>query len=289
MMIVAVNRVGMVGASFEERSRSKNDCDKKRESRGEMEAVLAAASSSSSCSAAFKRHHSTRTPQLTTPRQLAPNQCQKTSFQGLSLGEAKKGVFDSLLVAAGNNRSGLGNYNVGKGRGLRVTARTTGASKSIEAEVDKPLGLTLGQKPGAVDGGGNAARAGLKAGDQVLYTSSFFGDELWPADKLGFTKTAINAKPDSLLTGGATVDVKRLPKATHIYLDYGFICTLQKPFDEQPDAYACPQCLAPKTRFARYDVNTGKAIGGCLPPIAVIIGLVAGLAGVGALLVYGLQ
>lgn len=50
----------------------------------------------------------------------------------------------------------------------------------------------------AVDGGGNAAKAGLKAGDQVLYTSSFFGDELWPADKLGFTKTAIQAKPDSI-------------------------------------------------------------------------------------------
>lgn len=49
-----------------------------------------------------------------------------------------------------------------------------------------------------MENGGNAARAGLKAGDQVLYTSSFFGDELWPADKLGFTKTAINAKPDSV-------------------------------------------------------------------------------------------
>lgn len=50
----------------------------------------------------------------------------------------------------------------------------------------------------AVENGGNAAKAGLKAGDQVLYTSSFFGDELWPADKLGFTKTAIQAKPDSV-------------------------------------------------------------------------------------------
>ncbi|KAH1250273.1 hypothetical protein GmHk_05G013461 [Glycine max] len=50
----------------------------------------------------------------------------------------------------------------------------------------------------AVDGGGNAARARLKPGDQVLYTTSFFGDELWPADKLGFTKTAIQAKPDSI-------------------------------------------------------------------------------------------
>jgi hypothetical protein len=49
-----------------------------------------------------------------------------------------------------------------------------------------------------VESGGNAARAGLKAGDQVLYTSSFFGDELWPADKLGFTKTAIQAKSDSV-------------------------------------------------------------------------------------------
>ena len=105
-------------------------------------------------------------------------------------------------------------------------------------------------------------------------------------------------------------------RATHICIDCGFIYTLQKPFDEQartqllvayqvsaylftfslpflhilqPDTYACPQCRAPKKRFARYDVNTGKAIGGGLPPIGVIIGLVAGIAGVGALLVYGLQ
>ncbi|KAG6520176.1 hypothetical protein ZIOFF_017214 [Zingiber officinale] len=50
----------------------------------------------------------------------------------------------------------------------------------------------------AVDSSGNAAKAGLRAGDQVLYTSSFFGDELWPVDKLGFTKTVIQAKPDSV-------------------------------------------------------------------------------------------
>ena len=49
-----------------------------------------------------------------------------------------------------------------------------------------------------MESGGNAAKAGLKSGDQVIYTSSFFGDELWPADKLGFTKTAIQAKPDSV-------------------------------------------------------------------------------------------
>lgn len=116
-------------------------------------------------------------------------------------------------------------------RRFEIKARAA-ASKTIEVEVDKPLGLTLGQKPGGgvvitvsfftnslqwsgifvnmlfdkfegvlfqgVDGGGNAAKAGLKSGDQVVYTSSFFGDELWPADKLGFTKTAIQAKPDSV-------------------------------------------------------------------------------------------
>lgn len=280
--------------------------------------VAAAASSSSSCSATLNRHqyhHSIKTPQLlTSPKLLPPNQCQKSSFQGLSLGEAKRGVFGSFVaVAEAEKRS---NARTRTGLGI-ITAKTAGASKTIEAEVDKPLGLTLGQKPGggvtitAVDGGGNAAKAGLKAGDQVLYTSSFFGDELWPADKLGFTKTAVQAKPDSVYfvvsRGGAFVDVKRLPKrpapprfgrklteaqkarATHICIDCGFIYTLQKPFEEQPEAYVCPQCRAPKKRFARYDVNTGKAIGGGLPPIGVIIGLLAGLAGVGALLVYGLQ
>lgn len=33
-------------------------------------------------------------------------------------------------------------------RGLEISARTAGASKTIEVEVDKPLGLTLGQKTG---------------------------------------------------------------------------------------------------------------------------------------------
>lgn len=57
----------------------------------------------------------------------------------------------------------------------------------------------------------------------------------------------------------------------------------------QPDGYTCPQCRAPKKRFAEYDVNSGKPIGGGLPPIGVIVGLLAGVAGVGALLIYGLQ
>ncbi|BAF22974.1 protein MET1, chloroplastic [Oryza sativa Japonica Group] len=227
----------------------------------------------------------------------------KTAFHGLSLVDRRW----AASVGGGSGR---------RRRVLQVNARTAGAAKNIEVEVDKPLGLTLGQKTGggvvitAVDSGGNAARAGLKSGDQVLYTSSFFGDELWPADKLGFTKTAIQAKPDSVyfvVSRGAQVDVKRLPKrpapprfgrkltesqkarATHICLDCGYIYFLPKPFEEQPDEYGCPQCNAPKKRFAKYDAETGRAIGGALPPITVIVSLIIGIAGVGALLVYGLQ
>ncbi|KAL6972233.1 hypothetical protein U1Q18_031921 [Sarracenia purpurea var. burkii] len=273
-------------------------------------AVVPGASSPSSCSAAFTRNHSVKTTSTSSPNPFTPPHCQKTSFHGLSLVDAKRGVLNSFV--ADNRNTSL---NIAR-RGLEIAAKTAGTSKNIEVEVDKPLGLTLGQKPGggvvitAVQGGGNAAKAGLKVGDQVIYTSSFFGDELWPADKLGFTKTAIQAKPDSVyfvVSRGADVDVRRLPKrpapprfgrklteaqkakATHICLDCGYIYTMQKPFEEQLDDYACPQCRAPKKRFARYDVNTGKPIGGGLPPIGVIIGLVAGIGGVGALLVYGLQ
>ncbi|EEF42325.1 uncharacterized protein LOC8283059 [Ricinus communis] len=267
------------------------------------------AGTSSSCAATFSRNHSIKTSPTTSTKPLISSQCQKTTFQGLSLQDAR-GASSEIFLA--EKKKSFSNAR----RGLQITARTTGASKTIEVEVDKPLGLTLGQKSGggvvitAVDGGGNAAKAGLKSGDQVLYTSSFFGDELWPADKLGFTKTAIQAKPESVyfvVSRGAEVDVKKLTKrpapprfgrkltdtqkarATHICLDCGYIYTAQKSFDEQPDTYVCPQCRAPKKRFAKYDVNTGKAIGGGLPPIGVIIGLVAGVGAIGALLVYGLQ
>ncbi|XP_039123853.1 uncharacterized protein LOC120260439 [Dioscorea cayenensis subsp. rotundata] len=260
-----------------------------------MAASASASASSISISNVPRRSNSLSSP---TPHFLA--QSQKTAFHGLSL----------------ISKSGSRNRALSGRRGFEINARTAGASRTIEVEVDKPLGLTLGQKSGggvvitAVDSGGNAAKAGLKAGDQVLYTSSFFGDELWPADKLGFTKTAIQAKPDSVyfvVSRGAEVDVKRLTKrpapprfgrklteaqkarATHICLDCGFIYTLQKSFDEQPDSYVCPQCSAPKKRFVEYDVNTGKPVGGALPPIGVIVGLIIGIAGVGALLVYGLQ
>ncbi|CAM8903373.1 unnamed protein product [Rhodiola kirilowii] len=268
-----------------------------------MSSLLAAGAASSSVLQ--------RKPSLTTSS--ASSQPQKTSFNGLTVAESKKAISTSFGLNRSSRFAKLGADKTGL---VAVTARTAGAAKNIEVEVDKPLGLTLGQKSGggvvitAVENGGNAAKAGLKAGDQVIYTSSFFGDELWPADKLGFTKTAIQAKPDSVyfvISRGADVDVKRLPKrpapprfgrkltdtqkarATHICLDCGFIYFLPKPFEEQDESYSCPQCLAPKKRFAKYDVSTGKAIGGGLPPIGVIIGLIAGLGAVGALLVYGLQ
>ncbi|KAJ8554200.1 hypothetical protein K7X08_024878 [Anisodus acutangulus] len=276
-------------------------------------AVVAGAAASSSCSVSYSRNLSiTKSNASITSLKSSTTPSQKTSFQGLSLQEAKRGVSNSFLGAESKRNASTGAGS----RGLEITARKAAAAKNIEVEVDKPLGLTLGPKQGGgvvitgVEGGGNAARAGLKVGDQVVYTSSFFGDELWPADKLGFTKTAIQAKPDSVyfvVSRGVNVDVKRLPKrpappqfgrkltdaqkarATHICLDCGYIYTLPTSFDEQPEDYACPQCRAPKKRFARYDVNTGRATGGGLPPIGVIIGLIAGIGGVGALLVYGLQ
>lgn len=66
---------------------------------------------------------------------------QKTTFRGLSLQEAKRGVSNSFNPLVKNNKSLL------KKSGLEITARTA-ASKNIEVEVDKPLGLTLGPKNG---------------------------------------------------------------------------------------------------------------------------------------------
>ena len=97
-------------------------------------------------------------------------------------------------------------------RGERVKSTTTTtpmrrktlvATKAVQGEilitVDKPLGVTLKARGGGIPGvvidrvGGNGAKAGLKSGDVVMYHSSFFGDELWPADQLGFSRSAINA------------------------------------------------------------------------------------------------
>ena len=56
--------------------------------------------------------------------------------------EAKKGVSHWFVAENGEAHSR-------SRRGLQIrAAKTAGASKTVEVEVDKPLGLTLGQKPG---------------------------------------------------------------------------------------------------------------------------------------------
>ncbi|KAG6738506.1 hypothetical protein POTOM_058126 [Populus tomentosa] len=249
-----------------------------------MSAAVVAGTTSTSCFATFSKNHSLKTTTPTSTKSFISSHYQKSNFQGLSLQDGKRGCSDIFMP--NSSCSTLINVRTG----LQVTARTAGAAKTIEVEVDKPLGLTLGQKSGGgvvitgVEGGGNAAKAGLKSGDQVLYTSSFFGDELWPADKLGFTKTAIQAKPDSIY-----FVVSRLEQLTYALIVDSYTPCRNLLMSRHPEAYVCPQCRAPKKRFARYDVNTGRAVGGGLPPIGVIIGLVAGIGAVGALLVYGLQ
>ena len=49
--------------------------------------------------------------------------------------------------------------------------------------------------PDAQNSSGNGAKAGINKGDTIIYTSSFFGDELWPSDSLGSTRSALVAAP----------------------------------------------------------------------------------------------
>jgi len=187
--------------------------------------------------------------------------------------------------------------------------------KAVQGEVlisvDKPLGVTLKARGGGIPGvcidrvAGNGAKAGLKSGDVVMYHSSFFGDELWPADQLGFSRSAINACPNTVDfiivrgPGEKEFDVKRLPKrpappkfgrkmsaaqaerASHICVDCGFVYALPTPFADQDKEYSCPQCSAPRSRFAKYDPETGRAVGGGLStPLVTTAATVVGLAGI---------
>lgn len=79
--------------------------------------------------------------------------------------------------------------------------------------------------------------------------------------------------------GESPVNVKRLQKkpaparfgrkltasqkelATHICIDCGYIYAGKVPFEELGSSYVCPQCNAPRKRFAKYDVDTGKVSG----------------------------
>ncbi|CAK0786295.1 hypothetical protein CVIRNUC_009508 [Coccomyxa viridis] len=193
----------------------------------------------------------------------------------------------------------------------------TRAAKDYTIEIDKPLGLKLGdsKSPGGglkVTGvSGNATKSGIKVGDTVIYTSSFFGDELWPADKLGFARSAIGACPSPVcfvyVQGeNKDINVKRLAKrpipprfgrrltptqkekATHICVDCGYIYCDSTPFEDLGDSYRCPQCSAFKKRFAPYDVQTGKVKGRLPDQVATVATVIGGLVGVGILGYLGL-
>lgn len=102
-----------------------------------MSSAMAAAGASSSYTATFSRN-----PSLKTSSYLHP-QSQRSSFQGVAVEEGRRAALNSLVL------EGVGK-SVGsvRKRGLEISARTAGAAKNIEVEVDKPLGLTLGQKQG---------------------------------------------------------------------------------------------------------------------------------------------
>lgn len=203
-------------------------------------------------------------------------------------------------------------------RRTSLVTRAAGAAKQIQVDVDKPLGLTLEQSKGKGGGvrvknaSGNAAKAGLKNGDTIIYTSSFFGDELWPSDSANFTRSAISAAPSPVTITyvkgeNDAINVKRLPKkkapprfgrkltasqkenATHICADCGYIYSSPLPFEELSRNYVCPQCNAPKKRFALYDAETGKVKGGLPQQTATIATVIGGLLGIGLLAYVGLK
>ena len=134
---------------------------------------------------------------------------------------------------------------------------------------------------------------------------------MWPADKLGFARSAIQAAPSPVTIvvvrgDSSAVDVKRLPKkpaparfgrkltasqkarATHICIDCGYIYSDETPFNQLPSDYRCPQCKAPKRRFTGFDPNTGKQESSGAD-LGTTVTRVGGLLGVGVLLYLGLS
>ncbi|KAL4439872.1 hypothetical protein ABPG75_002873 [Micractinium tetrahymenae] len=131
--------------------------------------------------------------------------------------------------------------------------------------------------------------------------------------QLGFTRSALQAAPSPValvvIKGeNTTVDVKKLPKkaaparfgrrltaaqkarATHLCIDCGYIYCDETPFEQVASDYRCPQCNAPKRRFARFNVETGKVEqGGATTDVGTIATVIGGLAGVALLGYLGLQ
>lgn len=56
---------------------------------------------------------------------------------------------------------------------------------------------------------GNAAKSGIKPGDTIIYASSWFGDELWPTDKLSFTISAIQRAPSPVAFVYVSAELRR--------------------------------------------------------------------------------
>jgi rubredoxin len=208
-------------------------------------------------------------------------------------------------------------------RGVAAVARRQqlavhAAAKQISVEIEKPIGLGFKESKAKGGGlvvtnvGGNAAKSGIQKGDTIVYASSFFGDELWPTDSKGLTQSAIGACPSPVALvyvkgENNDVNVKRLPKkpapkrfgrkltaaqkefATHICADCGWIYTGKKPFEELAPNFRCPQCSATKKRFAKYDAEKERKVGGTSDSAATAATVVVGLAGIAVLAVLGLS
>ena len=69
----------------------------------------------------------------------------------------------------------------------------------------------------------------------------------------------------------------------YVCVDCGYVYTLPTPFGEQGKDYQCPQCQAPRSRFAKYDVETGRAVAGSGgAPLVTAVATVLGLGGIAA-------
>jgi succinate dehydrogenase/fumarate reductase-like Fe-S protein len=90
---------------------------------------------------------------------------------------------------------------------------------------------------------------------------------------------------------GRKLTAAQKARATHVCLDCGFIYYQPTAFSELK-SYECPQCLAPKSRFAGYDPETGKTRGGgsaeAIPALVNAVGAI-GAVGIVLLIVLGLQ
>lgn len=75
-------------------------------------------------------------------------------------------------------------------------------------------------------------------------------------------------------------------------MDCGYIYCDREPFEEIENSYRCPQCNAPKRRFAKYDPEIGKSIGGnaavSVANWGTLLTVIGGVAGVGVLGALGL-